>query len=153
MPTRHRASPLPQNQHSCHLPASKLRALGPGNRVRGQRGFGLAKVLLVLLLVVFFVNLGIKMLPSYLTFLQVRSLMERVVERPELVGGGSREVLGAVRRQLGIDSLRSVDTQDFRVFRDGEEILLGVDYQVQKHIGFNVDVLMHFDHSVVLPRP
>lgn len=120
---------------------------------QAQRGLGLFQVLVVLLLVVFFVNIGIKMAPSYLTFFQVRGAMERVVERPEMVGAAPRAVLAAVTRQLGIDGVRSVDTKDFRVTREGDDILLSLDYQVQEHIGLNVDVLMHFEHAVALPRP
>ncbi len=122
------------------------------SQLHRQRGFGLGKVLVVLLLVVFFVNLGIKMVPSYLGFMQVRSVMDRVVERPELAGAGPRAILAAVTRQLGIDNLRAVDAKDFSVSRAGEETLLSVDYQVQQHVGLNVDVLMHFEHAVVLPR-
>ncbi|MEA3640046.1 MAG: DUF4845 domain-containing protein [Lamprobacter sp.] len=79
--------------------------------------------------------------------------MERVVERPELANAGPRAVLAAVTRQLGIDNLRSVEAKDFHVTREGEETLLSVDYQVQEHIGYNVDVLMHFQHAVRQPRP
>nr|WP_242479092.1 DUF4845 domain-containing protein [Lamprobacter modestohalophilus] len=79
--------------------------------------------------------------------------MERVVERPELAGAGSRAVLAAVTRQLGIDAVSSVDAKDFHLSREDEDTLLNLDYQVQQHVGLNVDVLMHFEHSVALPRP
>lgn len=124
-----------------------------GPRPDLQRGFGLGKVMLVLALVVFFVSLGIKMLPSYLTYYQVRSVMERVVERPDMVGAGPRAVLAAVTRQLGIDGIRAVDSKAFHVARKGDDIVLSVDYQVQEHVGYNVDVMMHFEHAVALPRP
>lgn len=153
MPTLPKASPVPQDRHSPGQFAPPRFVRQRDNRLRGQRGFGLGKVLVVALLVVFFVSLGIKMLPSYLSFMQVRSVMDRVVERPELAGAGPRAVLAAITRQLGIDNLRAVDKQDFSVSREGEDTLVSVDYQVQQHIGLNVDVLMYFEHSVVLPRP
>ncbi|MBK5941699.1 DUF4845 domain-containing protein [Halochromatium roseum] len=148
---------MPQSQREPKhgRPAQRLARLRRGEkhaRLPGpQRGFGLGKVLVVLLLVVFFVSLGIKMAPSYLTYFQVRNIMERVVERPELAGAGSRAILAAVTRQLGIDAVSSVDAKDFHLSREGEDTLLNLDYQVQQHVGFNVDVLMHFEHSVVLP--
>lgn len=153
MPTLSMPCRAPQVPRPYHPLASKAPAQKRANPLRRQRGFGLGQVLVVLLLVVFFVNLGIKMVPSYLSFMQVRSVMDRVVERPELVGSGRRAVLAAVIRQLGIDNLRSVEAQDFSVSREADDTLLSVDYQVQRHIGFNVDVLMHFEHAVVLPQP
>jgi hypothetical protein len=121
--------------------------------IASQRGFGLAKFLLALVLVAFFVTLGIKMLPSYLTFYQVRTLMDRVAAKPELRGSGPRPVLEAVLRQLSIDNVYSVRSEDFSVERDGDETRLRVAYQVQKPIALNVEVLMHFEHAVALGQP
>lgn len=136
---------------------SRPRPLGlsRGSRppLAAQRGFGLAKFLLAVVLVAFFVNLGIKMLPSYLTFFQVRTVMERVASRPELLGAGPRPVLEAILRQLSIDKARTVGGEDFDVERDGGETRLRVAYEVQRPIGLNVDVLMRFQHSVSLTPP
>jgi hypothetical protein len=110
-------------------------------------------VLIVLVLIGFFVTLAIKMVPAYMGFLQVRSVMERVASKPELLEGGPRAVLAGLDRQLGIDGIRSVGPSDFRVERDGADLILHVDYDVQKHIAFNVDVVMHFAHSLPLARP
>lgn len=135
-----------------HPSSAAPRLISSGPPLAGQRGFGLAQFLLALVLVVFFVNLGIKMLPAYLTFYQLSNLMDRVAAKPELRGSGPRPVLEAVLRQLSIDNLRAVDSEDFSVERDGAETRLRVAYQVQKPIGLNVDVLMHFEHVVSL-RP
>jgi hypothetical protein len=121
-------------------------------KVRGEAGFGLGKLLIALVLVVFFVSLAIKMVPSYVTYFQVRSVMERVVEKPDLRGAGAREVLAAVARQLDIEGIRSVEAKDFGLERVKDAAVLVVDYSVEQHIGLNVDVVMHFDHRVELPR-
>jgi len=118
-----------------------------------QRGFGLAKFLLAVVLVAFFVNIGIKMLPSYLTFFQVRTVMERVAAKPELLESGPRPVLEAILRQLSIDNVRSVGIEDFSVEREGGKTRLLLAYEVEKPIGLNVDVLMRFEHAVSLTPP
>jgi hypothetical protein len=120
--------------------------------VRRQGGFGLAQLLIVLVLVVFFISLAIKMVPSYMTYFQVRGVMDRVVEKPEIRGAGAREVLSAIGRQLDVDGVRSVTTKDFGLERARDATMLVLDYSVQQHIGLNVDVVMHFDHRVELPR-
>jgi hypothetical protein len=114
----------------------------------------LAGILIVLALAAFFVTLLVRMGPSYMTYFQVRSLMDRVMEKPELRGAGTRQVLAAVSRQLYIDGVRTVDKSDFQIKREGNEVFLVLDYQAQEHLGFNVDVLMHFEHRVPFPpRP
>lgn len=121
-------------------------------RVRRQAGFGLGKLLIVLVLVVFFINLAINMVPSYMTYFQVRGVMDRVVEKPELRGAGARDVLAAIARQLDIEGVRSVATKDLALERVGDASELVLDYSVQQHVGLNVDVVMHFNHRVELPR-
>lgn len=108
-------------------------------------------VLIVIVLIAFFATLLAKMGPAYLSYYQVRSVMERVVAKPDLQGAGARQVLSALSSQLNIDGIRTISTKDFKVQRENNEVLLVLDYQVQEHLGFNVDVLMHFHHQVPFP--
>lgn len=123
-------------------------------RGRTQRGIGFVGILILIALIVFFATLVAKMGPSYMTYFQVRAVMDRVMADPELRGGGTRQVLEALSRQLYIDGVRSIEKSDFHVKREGNEVYLVLDYEAQTHLGFNVDALMHFDYRVPFPpRP
>lgn len=116
-----------------------------------QCGIGLPGILILLALAVFFVALLVKMGPAYMTYFQVRAMMDRVMEKPDLQGAGTRQILSAMSRQLSIDGIRTVEQSDFAVKREGSEVYLVLDYQAQTHLGFNVDVLMHFTHRTPFP--
>ncbi len=102
-------------------------------------------------LVVFFVTLGIKMLPSYMTYLQVRSAMDSMQQRPEVVAQGARAIRGSLANVLYINDVRSIKMDQFQVKKTQEHIELSVDYETREHLFFNVDVVMHFAYSVALP--
>jgi hypothetical protein len=119
----------------------------------GQRGVSFGAVMIVLVLVIFFVNLLVTMGPSYLTFWQVRSAMDALREKPDVIAGGPHAILNSLRSQLSINNVRSVksDAFDFEKTKDGWQLITS--YDVQKHIAFNVDVVMHFTYDVELEKP
>jgi hypothetical protein len=122
--------------------------LGLSGRRRFQSGGGFAMVMIVSVVIVFFATLAAKMGPAYMTYFQVRSAMDKVVARPDMRGENVRQVIPALLTQINLDSIYSVGKKDFKISRDGSQVLLVLDYDVQEHIGFNVDVLMHFDYQV-----
>ena len=120
----------------------------------GQRGVSMSVVLLIIVLVVFFATLAIKMVPAYLNFLQIQSVMDGLQEKPDIIKAGPRKILSNVDAQLHLNNVTSVTKQDFafqKVSRDSMK--LSVDYQIVEHLFFNVDVLMNFDYQVTLTKP
>ncbi|WP_156427583.1 DUF4845 domain-containing protein [Thiohalocapsa sp. ML1] len=120
---------------------------------RAQRGMGFGGVMIIIVLVVFFANLAIAMFPAYATFWQVRGIMDRLQEKPDVIAQGPRGIMSSLSSQLGINSIRDVGTQQFKLERDPDGINLIADYEVRKHLFFNVDVVMAFDHKVLLKKP
>lgn len=122
-------------------------------RARHQRGMGFGGVMMIIVLVVFFANLAIAMAPAYVTFGQVRGIMDRLQERPEVIAQGPRGIMSSLGSQLGVNNIRDLGTQDFKLERDPDGLNLILDYEVRKHLFFNVDVVMAFDHAVLLKKP
>jgi hypothetical protein len=106
--------------------------------------------LVVIVLVVFFATIAINTVPSYVTFWQVRSVMESLHEKPDVVAGGARKILNAIDAQLNIEGIRSVKGRDFKIAKAGDGLQVTVDYDVRKHLFFNVDIIMSFAHSTVI---
>ncbi len=109
--------------------------------------------MIIAVLVVFFVKVGIAMVPAYTSFLQVRSIMDKVHERPEVVQGGVRSIRSSLVTQLGINNIKSVAVNDFKFARDPDGLLLSVAYEVRQPLVANIDVVMSFDHEVLLAKP
>ena len=73
-----------------------------------QRGMGLGAVLIVIVLVVFFVHVAIAMVPAYAGYWQVRSIMDRMPEKPEVIAKGPRSILQSLGMQLNINNVGNI---------------------------------------------
>jgi hypothetical protein len=136
-------------------PDTKLRTRrAPARSPRGtQQGMGFGGALIILVLVIFFVNLGIVLLPSYVTFWEVRSFVNDLQETPDVIAKGTRGINSSLSSQFMVNSIRSPNTRDFKFERAPGGIKVILDYEVRKHVFANIDVVMAFHHEVVLLKP
>jgi hypothetical protein len=117
-----------------------------------QRGIGMIGLLLWLLIAIAVITVGLRLGPSYMEFLTVKSIMTSVVKDPESAGASKGEILRMIGTRLDINSVAGVGRSDFTFNRseDGHvEVLLK--YEVREHIAFNVDAVMMFEHREALP--
>jgi hypothetical protein len=122
-------------------------------RLKPQRGASLGIVLIVVVLVVFFGNLAVTMLPEYMNFMQVKSSMAAVHAKQDVIAGGPRKIAGAISSQLYINNVRSVPADSFNFEKTKQGWVATVNYDVQKPIFGNVEVVMHFAHSETYQTP
>jgi hypothetical protein len=122
-------------------------------RLQPQRGVSFGVVMIVLVLIEFFAHLAVKMLPSYFTFLQVRSAIKSVHEKPDVIESGPRAVLSSIAKQLYINDVRSVKTDAFKVARTNKGFDLNVAYDVQQPLFYKIVVVTHFTHGEAFDKP
>jgi hypothetical protein len=122
-------------------------------RLKSQRGASMGVVLIVIVLVVFFGNLAVNMLPEYMNFMQVRASMAAVHAKEDVVAGGPRKIAEAILSQLYINNVRSVPADSFSFEKTQQGWVATADYDVQKPLFGNVDVVMHFAHSETYLTP
>ncbi len=125
-------------------------ARGPGHR---QRGLSFAGAMLGLVLVAFFGTLALSMVPAYTGFWQVRSIMDGLQARPDVIAKGPRGIMASLNTQLSVNGIRDPRNKDFALSREQGGYRLLLDYEVRKHLFFNVGVVMAFQHEVLLRTP
>ena len=121
-------------------------------RRTGQRGVSMIAILLIICLVIFFGAVGFTMGPSYLSFLQVRSAMDGLREKPDVIARGPGAIRSTVANQLFLNDVYSLNANQFKIEKKRGHYNLAIDYEVRKHLLANVDVVMNFAHEVQLER-
>lgn len=122
------------------------------NSVSRQRGIGVMGALLMLAAVGFVIMVLVKLGPSYMTFLTVRSVMEDVKEDPNAFADRQgRGIIKALTRRLEVNDVRTVHRKDFKMTRQRDSMDLSVNYEVREHLAWNVDVVLIFEHQVNIP--
>lgn len=122
-----------------------------GGRPReGQRGASFASIMLAVVLVIFFVTIGIKTLPSYMTYWKVRSAMDSMAQKPDIIKKGPGAVRSSLSNTLFINDVRDIPMKEFEIKKERGAYDLSIDYEVREHLFFNIDVVMQFTHSTRL---
>ena len=117
---------------------------------RQQQGLTLITWLLILMMVGFFVMLGLRLGPIYLQNYTVKNIMTDLQEEPLV----SRKTVGEIRqmllRRFDINGIRSLGRENIKIVRAGGKTKVEVAYEVRQHIAGNVDVLVTFNDAIEL---
>ncbi len=114
-----------------------------------QGGMGLINLIFVVALVSFVVTLLLKLGPAFMNYWTVRTIMGEVADQDEPIRGGTRGVLGSLERRMDINNVTQVRLRDFAIEKIGDRRFdVAIEYEDRRHLFFNVDVVLMFDHQV-----
>lgn len=118
---------------------------------RRQRGITLIGFLIGLVVVAFFIFIGIRLFPVYSEYYSVRESMEAIAKQPGLGNAARREIEKQLDARFNISYVDSVDIKkDVRLTRTGTGQDLNIKYEVRKPFAYNLDFVAKFEHTVAL---
>ncbi len=121
------------------------------NLGRRQRGIGMPGVFFAIVLASFVGTVLFKLGPAYMSHWTLMSIMNGVAESPEPVIGGGKAILDLIDRRMDVNNVKGIDRRAFRVQQSGNNRYdVKVAYERRKHLFFNVDVVLNFEHAVTV---
>lgn len=120
--------------------------------IRNQRGIALIGWLSLIMLASLFLTIAFKLGPHYMDYLTIRSVMKDVSADSALATSGKMGISDSLQNRLDINSIRGVGVKAFKFTRTEGGYLVSVEYQVQEHLFYNVDAVLHFAHEVSVIR-
>ncbi|MCK7549338.1 DUF4845 domain-containing protein [Marinobacter koreensis] len=111
---------------------------------------GGASAITVLVMVLFFgslLTLVIKLGPVYLDDLTIQEALESLDGTEGLSNMGPAQVRTLINKRLSVNSIRGFDAKQISVEKNGEFVVIKVDYEVRNNIFSNVDTVVHFKHE------
>lgn len=109
-----------------------------------QRGLSLLGFIFILALVLFFTFIGIKLVPIYLNHMSVVSEVKAVASEPGSANKPANTVRRELLRRLDVSYVDYVEPENVRVVQ-GDGVSLVVEYQVERHLLGNIDVVIRFN--------
>lgn len=95
---------------------------------------------------------GMKILPLYLDYFTVRSVMEGVATDPEVDPKSKRDLWTAISKRLRINSVRTLKRENFVFSRNDGVTTVKVDYIAQNPYIAQLFIGGHFTYSVEIKR-
>ncbi|AOY88521.1 DUF4845 domain-containing protein [Marinobacter salinus] len=111
---------------------------------------GGASALTMMVMVLFFgglLTLVLKLGPAYLDDITIQEALESLDGTKGLSTMGPAQVRTLINKRLSVNNVRGFEAKNISVEKDGELVVINVDYEVRNNLFSNVDTVIHFQHE------
>lgn len=115
-----------------------------------QQGGSALTMLIVAMFFGSLLALGLKIGPAYLDDFTIQEALEGLDGTEGLSRMGPAEVRNLINRRLSVNNVRGFDAKQISIEKNGEFVVIKVDYEVRNHLFGNVDTIVHFQHEYEL---
>jgi hypothetical protein len=118
--------------------------------LRRQQGLTLISWLVILMMVGFFIMLGLRLAPVYMQNYTVKNILTDLQQEPLISRKPPGEIRQMLLRRFDINGIENLGRENIKVSRAGGKTKVEVAYETRQHIAGNVDVVVTFNESLDL---
>ncbi len=118
-----------------------------------QRGMTAIGWLLVLGLIAFFTLITLKLVPVYLEYGKVVSVLESLTSEPGIGAKPRSEIIKLITKRFDVNDVRGVSPKVVKVTRDKGVTKISIEYERREHLMSNIDIVASFSKQVEVPSP
>jgi predicted membrane protein len=118
-----------------------------------QRGMSMISWLVVLAVAVFFILIGIKMVPTYLENYSIRQVLTNMENDRSVRAMSPAEMRNSFIKRIKINSVYDFDRDSIKIKKEKNGTLFAVDYEIRKPVAGNVAIVMSFSESALIAPP
>lgn len=116
--------------------------------LHGQAGKSFFGILINIALIGGALAFGMKMLPVYLEFNSVNTIMEAVSKEKSISSYNPRQVWRLVKKRLDVNAIKNVKFEDLSVERGQGFSRISIKYEVRKPFVGNMDIVAKYDNTI-----
>jgi hypothetical protein len=121
--------------------------------VSKQNGMTMLSWLVVLGILVFFMLIGIKMIPTYLENRSIQQVLMNMENDRAVRSMSAGEMKRSFIKRLKINSVYDFNRDSIKFKKEKFGTRINVNYEVRKPVAGNVEILMSFSNSALIPPP
>ncbi len=115
-----------------------------------QRGLTMISWLVVLMVIGFFIMVGLRVVPVYLEHYTVKNVLKSLEEEPFISRKPVSEIRKILVKRFGINNVRSINRDHIKIRRSSGVTTIELNYEQRRPIAGNMDVIMTFSESLEL---
>ncbi|MCK7544437.1 DUF4845 domain-containing protein [Marinobacter bryozoorum] len=116
------------------------------NQYFQQRGASTLGILVAVLFFASLLTLVIKLGPAYLDDYTVQGALEGLDGEEGLSKMTPADVRRLVTKRLSVNNVDGFNAKDIQIEKDGDIVIITLDYEVRTHVVSNVDAVISFNH-------
>lgn len=113
-----------------------------------QQGMSVTTWIFLIAITLFFVLLGVRMVPSYMEFHSMSKVLETIKEDPKNAQASPKELRKIFNRYININSIYDFDPKNLKIDRSKGRTSMILGYEIRKPVAGNVEVVMNFHKEV-----
>ena len=118
-----------------------------------QRGITLVSFIIVMVVVGFFVYMGMVLGPSYSEYYGVVKSMKSLAGQAESDKMDLKRLQINLQKYFDVGYVDSVEGKDLKLIRNKSQNEIDMNYEVRKPFIYNIDFVIKFDYSLPLGTP
>jgi len=115
--------------------------------LRQQRGLTLISWLVILMMVGFFILLGLRLAPVYMQNYTVKNIITDLQQESGISRKPASEIRELLLRRFDVNGIENLGRENIKISRARGKTKIEVAYETRKHIAGNVDVVVTFNES------
>ena len=120
---------------------------------RKQNGMTMLSWLIVLGIAVFFILIGIKMVPTYLENYAIKQVLATMENDRSVRKMTPKQIKESFMKRIKINSVYEFKREWIKLKKEKNGMRFSVDYEIRKPVAGNVSIVMVFSESVLFPPP
>lgn len=113
--------------------------------MRGQYGITMTGFLVTAVILILVALLGFKIGPAYMEYYTIKKQIKLVADEVPVVD--RRTIENAYDRRAAIENITAISPKDLEISKDGDKIIISVDYSVKVPLFGNLSACMDFSAS------
>lgn len=109
-----------------------------------QRGLGFTGFIAGAFILVFVSIIGMKIIPAYMQNAQISSILNAIVNDPELSKTNKADIRMSFTKRATINSITAIHADDIEIANEGGRLVLSASYSVKMPMVSNISLCMDF---------
>lgn len=119
-----------------------------------QQGITAIGFVLIIGMIAFFTAIGVKLVPLYIEYFEVKSILKTVQGEPETATRSAAEIEDTIMKRLSINNVQHVTKDDITISREGKKITIDISYEARVPLAGDIDLVGDFkDNKVEVTVP
>lgn len=116
-----------------------------------QRGMTAIGWLMMMGLIAFFTLITLRLVPIYLEYSKVVSVLESLANEPGIGAKSRASIVSLVTKRFNINDVRKVQPKLIKVSKDRGITRISIQYERREHLISNIDVVASFNKAIEVP--
>lgn len=122
--------------------------------MKQQQGMTAIGFILIIGMIAFFTAIGVKMIPMYIEYYSVTSILKTIQGEPETASRSAAEIEDTILKRFSINEIHRVTKDDITITKEGKKVIIAIAYEARVPLFGNIDIVGNFkDNRVEVTVP